>query len=316
MHTDTNLGFVFPGQGSQSIGMLAELAAGERLVRETFEQASDAVGTDLWRLSQEGPEDSLNRTDLTQPALLAAGVAVWRVWCAHGGSAPAILAGHSLGEYTALVCADAFGLEDAARVVHDRGRFMQEAVPAGEGAMAAILGLEDEQVREICEAARGNEVVSAVNYNAPGQVVVAGSRAAVERAVERAKEAGAKRAVTLPVSVPSHCSLMEPAAERLKERLATVALSAPRIPVLHNVDVTAAESAESIRDRLVRQLFNPVRWVETIHAMRERGVTRLVEAGPGKVLTGLNRRIERRMPIKPVMDPKTLEAALEEEGAS
>ncbi len=316
MHTDTNLGFVFPGQGSQSVGMLAELAASERLVRETFEQASDAVGTDLWRLSQEGPEESLNRTDLTQPVLLAAGVAVWRVWCARGGPAPAILAGHSLGEYTALVCAEALDFEDAARVVHDRGRFMQEAVPAGEGAMAAILGLEDEQVREVCEAARGNEVVSAVNYNAPGQVVVAGARAAVERAVARAKEAGAKGAVTLPVSVPSHCSLMEPASQRLDERLAAVTLSSPRIPVLHNVDVAVAESAESIRDRLVRQLFNPVRWVETIHAMRERGVTRLVEAGPGKVLTGLNRRIERRMPIKPVMDPKTLEAALEEGGAS
>jgi [acyl-carrier-protein] S-malonyltransferase len=307
-----SLGFVFPGQGSQSVGMLAELSSSFGEVGETFGQASDALGYDLWQVVSDGPAEELNKTHVTQPAMLAAGVATWRIWQAKNGPAPVVMAGHSLGEYTALVCAGAIAFEDAVGLVADRGRFMQEAVPAGEGAMAAILGLDDEVVIEVCAKAAEGDVVSAVNFNAPGQVVVAGSAAAVERSVNLAKEAGAKRAVTLPVSAPSHCSLMQPAADRLAERLAGIDVQMPSIPVLHNADVAAADSPEAIRDALVRQLYGPVRWVETVRAMAGQGVDALVECGPGKVLTGLNRRIERRMPIHPVLDGESLDKALAE----
>ena len=305
------LAFVFPGQGSQSVGMLKELAAAHAVVQETFATASQVLGYDLWSLVQNGPEEELNQTAKTQPAMLAAGAAVWRVWRAQGGAEPAVMAGHSLGEYTALVCADALGFEDAVALVAERGRLMQEAVPAGLGAMAAILGLEDDQVRAVCAAAAQGEIVSAVNFNSPGQVVVAGHTAAVQRAMAAAKEAGAKRALALAVSAPSHCALMLPAAERLAERLATVTIDVPRIPVLHNADVASYNDAAAIRAALVRQLHQPVRWVETIQAMRARGVSKVLECGPGKVLAGLIKRIDATLVAQPVYDTATLQQALD-----
>jgi [acyl-carrier-protein] S-malonyltransferase len=305
-----SLAFVFPGQGSQSMGMLADLAAAYPVVEQTFAEASEALGYDLWKLVQEGPEEELNKTHITQPALLAAGIAVWRVWQEKGGATPAVMAGHSLGEYTALVAAGAMKFADAVALVADRGRFMQEAVPAGEGAMAAILGLDDAKVIEICEQAAEGQVVSAVNFNSPGQVVVAGAAAAVDRAIELAKEAGAKRALKLAVSAPSHCALMKPAAERLAERLQGIEINAPTIPVINNADVASSDSAEAIRDALVRQLYSPVRWVETIRKMSADGVDTLVECGPGKVLVGLNKRIVKEMNAAAVFDTATLDAAL------
>lgn len=310
MATDSSLAFVFPGQGSQSVGMLADLAVRHPQVVETFREASEALGEDLWRLSQEGPEAELNRTERTQPAMLAAGVAVWRVWHEQGGTSPGWVAGHSLGEYTALVCAGALDFCEAIRLVHDRGRFMQEAVAEGEGAMAAILGLDDDAVMQVCAEAAAGDVVEAVNFNAPGQVVIAGQRDAVARAVKAAAEAGAKRAITLPVSVPSHCALMAPAAERLAERLRDVNFDATAVPVIHNVDCSRSAGPDAIRERLVEQLYQPVRWVGTVTALSKAGVEHIVEAGPGKVLAGLNRRIDRRMPVDAVMDPGSLEKAL------
>ncbi len=302
---------VFPGQGSQSVGMLADLAAAFPLVGETFEEASDAIGTDLWALSQQGPAEDLNRTENTQPAMLAAGIAVWRVWEAQGGAQPAVLAGHSLGEYSALVAAGVLGFADAVRLVRERGRLMQAAVPAGEGAMAAILGLEDEQVRTLCVEAAQGEVAEAVNFNSPGQVVIAGNAAAIARAIELAKAAGARRALPLDVSVPSHCALMRDAAEALRETMNDIAFAAPRIPVLHNVSVGTAEDPDAIRDLLAQQLYSPVRWVETVQAMAAQGVDTLVEAGPGKVLTGLCKRIDKQIAALPVYDGATLDKALE-----
>ena len=303
--------FIFPGQGSQSVGMLGELAAQFPLVKETYAEASAALGYDLWRVVQEGPEAELNLTHITQPAMLAGGVAVWRVWQAQGGARPAVMAGHSLGEYSALVASGSLNFADAVQLVADRGRFMQEAVPAGAGAMAAILGLDDDRVIAVCAEAAQSEVVSAVNFNSPGQVVAAGHAAAVERAVALAKEAGAKRALVLPVSVPSHCSLMAPAAERLAERLASVAVVAPAIPVINNVDVKAESAADALRDALRRQLFMPVRWVEVINAMSARGVGSVVECGPGKVLAGLNKRINKEMGTFETLDTDSLMKALE-----
>ena len=303
--------FVFPGQGSQAVGMMADLAAAVPVVRETFEEASAALGFDLWQLVREGPAEQLNLTHNTQPAMLAAGVAAWRAWQQQGGPPPAVLAGHSLGEYTALVAADAIGFADAVRLVAERGRLMQAAVPEGTGAMAAILGLDDEQVRAACTQAAAGEIVEAVNYNSPGQVVIAGQAAAVARAVDAAKALGAKRAVLLPVSVPSHCALMRPAAERLAERLAAVDVRLPRVPVLHNVDVAVAESPDALRDRLARQLYSPVRWVETLERMAADGVGLVVECGPGKVLTGLVKRIDKNLEAAAVYDPASLAAALE-----
>lgn len=305
----TGLAFVFPGQGSQSVGMLADLAARPQ-VADTFQQASAALGFDLWALISDGPEAELNQTHNTQPAMLAAGVALWRVWEAEGGPVPALLAGHSLGEYSALVCAGALDFAAAVGLVAERGRLMQAAVPAGQGAMAAVLGLDDDTVRAACAEAAQGEVVEAVNLNAPGQVVIAGSAAEVERAVQAAKARGAKRAVTLPVSVPSHCALMRSAAECLAERLAGVELRAPRIPVLHNADVAAHSDPAAIRAALVRQLYSPVRWVETLQAMAGQGVSLVVECGPGKVLAGLVKRIDKRVQALPVMDENSLRAAL------
>jgi [acyl-carrier-protein] S-malonyltransferase len=303
------LAFVFPGQGSQSVGMLNDLAAAYAQVRQTFDEASAALGYDLWIIVANGPEDKLNQTEITQPAMLAAGVAVWRVWRAHGGPLPVFMAGHSLGEYSALCCAEAMAFPDAVRLVADRGRFMQAAVPAGQGGMAAILGLEDEQVRAVCAQAAHGEVLAAVNYNSPGQVVIAGTAAAVARGVDAAKAAGAKRAVVLPVSVPSHCALMQPAAERLAERLAGISIQAPNVPVLHNCHAHAESDPAAIRVALVRQLASPVRWVDTIREMAAQGVDMLVECGPGRVLTGLNKRIARDTQTLPIYDPASLDAA-------
>jgi len=305
------LSVVFPGQGSQSVGMLAELAEAYPIVGETFAEASGALGFDLWQLVRGGPAEQLNLTHNTQPAMLASGIAVWRVWQQQGGPVPQLLAGHSLGEYSALVAADAIDFTDAVRLVAERGRLMQAAVPEGTGAMAAILGLDDEQVRAVCTEATGGEVVEAVNFNSPGQVVIAGQAGAVARAVEAAKAAGAKRAVVLPVSVPSHCALMRPAAEQLAVRLAATGVRAPRIPVLHNVDVAVAGDADAVRDRLARQLYSPVRWVETVQRLAADGVTLVIEAGPGKVLAGLNKRIDKYLESVAVYDPASLAAALE-----
>lgn len=312
MADDKNLAIVFPGQGSQSVGMLQELAAAFPSVRQTFAEASEALGYDLWNLVQNGPAEELNRTDITQPAMLAAGVAVWRVWQEQGGPVPAVMAGHSLGEYTALVCAGALEFAPAVRLVAERGRFMQEAVPAGEGAMAAVLGLDDDTVRSACARAAGEEVVEAVNLNAPGQVVIAGHKAAVERALEELKAARARRAVPLPVSVPSHCALMRPAADKLADYLQQVEIKPARIPVLHNVDVQMSSDPVAIRERLVQQLYSPVHWVGTVQTMVMQGIKRIVECGPGKVLTGLNKRIVKEIDALAVYDPASLEAALGE----
>lgn len=305
-----NFACVFPGQGSQAVGMLGSLAAAEPLVQETFAEAGEAVGYDLWSLCQTGPESELNGTDKTQPALLAAGVAVWRVWQDRGGDSPSCVAGHSLGEYTALVCAGALDFAAAVRLVEYRGLLMQEAVPVGVGAMAAILGLDDESVRAACLEGAENEVVEAVNFNSPGQVVIAGHATAVERAITIAKVRGAKRAMVLPVSVPSHCALMKPAAEKMAKRLADTPIRRPHIPVIQNATAALADDPESMRDALTRQLYSPVLWVESMRLAADRGVTRLVEMGPGKVLAGLAKRIDERMDGLSVNDPDSLAKAL------
>ena len=309
-NTDSSLAIVFPGQGSQSIGMLSELAASYPLVNETFAEASDVLGYDLWKLTQDGPEEELNRTDKTQPAMLAAGVAVWRVWQHAGGAVPGVMAGHSLGEYTALVCAGALGFSAAISLVEERGRCMQSAVPAGVGAMAAILGLDDATVTDVCSRAAAGEVVSPVNFNSPGQVVIAGNAAAVERAIVLAKEAGAKRALPLAVSVPSHCALMQPAAEQFAERLAQTTISTPAIAVMQNVDAALHEQPDVIRENLAKQLYCPVQWVLSVQHLGGQGVTRIVEAGPGKVLAGLCKRIDKSIANASIFDSASLTAAL------
>ena len=303
--------FVFPGQGSQSVGMLADFA-NESEVRTAFAEAGEALGYDLWALIQQGPAEQLNGTEYTQPAMLTAGVALWRLWKARGGADPAQLSGHSLGEFTALVCAGALSLAEAADLVRFRGQAMQEAVPAGTGAMAAILGLTDEQVAASCSEAAQGEVVAAVNFNAPGQVVIAGTRDAVARAIEIAKAAGAKRAMLLSLSVPSHCSLMAPAAQRLAERLTTVRLVQPSIPYVSAVDARAHSQVDDIRQLLVAQLVGPVRWQDTVRALAANGPAQIIECGPGKVLTGLNRRIEKRpeLAFLALEDRATFDAAL------
>ena len=305
-----SLAFIFPGQGSQSVGMLKDLSENFSEVVETFKEASDALGYDLWSLVQDGPVDKLNSTDVTQPAMLASGVATWRVWQAKGGAMPVMMAGHSLGEYTALVCAGSLDFVDAVKLVSQRGQFMMQSVPAGTGAMAAVLGMDDEAVRKVCLEAANGEVLEAVNYNSPGQVVVAGNKSAVERVCILAKEQGAKRALELPVSVPSHCALMKPAAEQLAEVLSGVSFNTPSIPVINNVDVIAAESEADIRDALKRQLFSPVRWVETIEKMTADGADQFNECGPGKVLVGLNKRINKALTSTALLDTATVEAAL------
>jgi [acyl-carrier-protein] S-malonyltransferase len=302
---------IFPGQGSQSVGMMSELYQDHDVVQQTFSEASEALGFDLWNLISNGPEDALNKTDNTQPVMLASGVACWRAWQSEGGAKPVSMAGHSLGEYTALVCAGALDFADAIRLVAERGRLMQTAVPQGQGAMAAILGLDDETVRSVCDESAGEEVVQAVNFNAPGQVVIAGDAMAVERAIEKAKAAGAKRALKLPVSVPSHCSLMQPAAEKLNDYMKGINFKMPEIPVIHNVTVNQSDKVEELRQSLVEQLYSPVRWVETIQAFASKGVSHAIEMGPGKVLTGLNKRIDKNLQTLPVFDPASLKAALD-----
>ncbi len=305
-----SLAIVFPGQGSQAVGMLAELNAAFPVVTETFAQASDALGLDLWSLAQNGPEETLNETQNTQPAMLAAGVATWRVWEKHNGTSAIVMAGHSLGEYTALVCSGSLDFATGIQLVAERGKQMQSAVPTGTGAMAAIIGLSDETVADVCRQSAEGGILERANFNAPGQVVIAGDSAAVERATGAAKAAGAKRAIVLPVSVPSHCSLMQSAAEVLSGVLEETVFETPGTPVLHNVDVSEHKDAAGIRTALVQQLCRPVRWVETVQAMAARGAGRLVELGPGRVLTGLNRRIDRNLECQSVNDPASLELAL------
>ena len=306
-------GFVFPGQGSQSVGMLAALApaaGAESALRDTFAEASAVLGYDLWKLVAEGPAERLNSTECTQPAMLAASIATWRLWRSRGGAEPQVVCGHSLGEFSALVAADALDFGAAVALVSFRGRAMQEAVPAGGGAMAAILGLDDAQVIEACREAAQGGVVEAVNFNAPGQVVIAGSREPVERAIEGAKSLGAKRAIALPVSVPAHSSLMQAAAQRLGERLASVAFRAPRIRFVSAVDAAPHEDPADLRQLLVRQLSSPVRWSETVRALAATGIGSVIECGPGKVLTALNRRIERGLQAMALEDAESLQAAL------
>ncbi len=298
---------VFPGQGSQSVGMLSELGANHPIVRATFDEASEVLGMDLWALSQNGPVETLNRTEHTQPAMLAAGVAAWRTLMSVTDARPSMLAGHSLGEYSALVAADALDFPAAVELVRARAEAMQGAVPEGQGAMAAILGMDDGSVQALCAAQAGTDVLEAVNFNSPGQVVIAGSAAAVARAVAAAPGAGAKRALPLPVSVPSHCALMRPAAERLKERLDATELRLPSIPVLHNASAAPVDSVSALRGILAEQLFRPVCWVETIHRMRAEGMRVVVEAGPGRVLTGLAKRIDRDLQLLEVSDEMSLE---------
>ncbi|MFQ5983255.1 MAG: ACP S-malonyltransferase [Woeseiaceae bacterium] len=290
--------------------MQAELGAEFPEVQATYEDASEQLGYDLWHIVQQGPKEKLDDTLVTQPAMMTAGYATWRVWQESGGDVPAQLAGHSLGEYTALVCGGAVEFAEAVRLVKRRAELMQQAVPVGEGAMAAILGLDDDTVGSVCRDAGEGEVVSAVNFNSPGQVVIAGVRSAVERAAELAKAAGARRALLLRISVPAHCRLMQPAAEQLAEVLAETSFAEPAIPVIGNADVCVYETAEQIRDGLQRQLFSPVRWVETIRLMTEKGATKIVECGPGKVLAGLTRRIDKRVCSACIDTPAALEALL------
>ncbi|MDH2068667.1 ACP S-malonyltransferase [Pantoea sp. GD03673] len=309
----TQFAFVFPGQGSQTVGMLTELAATYPLVEETFREASDALGYDLWQLVSQGPAEELNKTWQTQPALLAASVAIYRVWQQQGGEQPAVMAGHSLGEYSALVCAGVINFADAVKLVELRGKLMQEAVPEGTGAMQAIIGLDDAAIRKACEESAQGQVVSPVNFNSPGQVVIAGNKEAVERAGAACKAAGAKRALPLPVSVPSHCALMKPAADKLAVALESITFNAPAVPVINNVDVKAETDAAAIRHALVRQLYSPVRWTESVEAMAAQGVTQLLEMGPGKVLTGLTKRIVDSLTAAAVNDTASLTAALGKE---
>jgi [acyl-carrier-protein] S-malonyltransferase len=306
-------GFVFPGQGSQSVGMLAALApaaGAESVIRDTFAEASAVLGYDLGQLVAQGPAERLNSTECTQPAMLAASIATWRLWHARGGADPTVVCGHSLGEFSALVAAGALDFAPAVDLVRFRGRAMQEAVPAGTGAMAAILGLEDAQLIEVCREAAEGAIVEAVNFNAPGQVVIAGSRAAVERAIEVAKRLGAKRALPLPVSVPAHSSLMRAAAARLGERLSTIEVRPPRIRFVSAVDASLHEDPADLRQLLVRQLSSPVRWSETVRALAASGLGALIECGPGKVLSALNRRIDRSLESLALEDAASLEAAL------
>ncbi|MDD2667363.1 MULTISPECIES: ACP S-malonyltransferase [Zoogloea] len=310
-----NFAFVFPGQGSQSVGMMA--AYGESVViRQTFTEASDALGEDLWRMVADGPAELLSQTVNTQPLMLTAGIAVYREWIARGGAVPALVAGHSLGEYSALVAAGALDFQEAVKLVRLRAQAMQEAVPQGEGAMAALLGLDEAAAIEACAEAAQGEVVSAANLNSPGQIVIAGSRAAVERAMLAAKTRGAKRAVLLPVSAPFHCALMKPAAERLQLRLADIDVKVPSIPVLNNVDVAVEDQPARIKDALVRQAYSPVRWIETVQEIARRGVTNVYECGPGKVLAGMTKRIEGSLVGGAIADAASLEETLKTTGAA
>lgn len=307
-----SLAFVFPGQGSQSLGMLGELSAAHPVVRETFEEASQGCGVDLWTLSQQGPEEQLNQTEFTQPALLAANVAAWRAWVAAGGAQPARFAGHSLGEYAALVAAGALALADAAKLVRERGRLMQQAVPAGTGAMAAVLGAEDDMVAEACAQAAGDGVVVPANFNSPGQVVIGGDVAAVDRAIAGLTARGVRKIVKLAVSVPSHTPLMRDAALRLGETMAALDWHLPDRPVVQNADAASHDGVEAIREALVRQLYLPVRWTQCVQALAAAGATELVECGPGKVLAGLAKRIDKSLAARAIGTPAEFDLALAE----
>ncbi len=297
---------VFPGQGSQSVGMLNQLADDYADVAEIFARASETLGYDLWKLVCEGPESELNKTEITQPALLVSAYACWQAWQEKAAIKPSLFAGHSLGEYTALVCAGVIEFEQAVKLVAERGKCMQQAVPAGTGAMAALLGLDDAQVEEVCSSVAGEQVVSAANYNAPGQVVIAGDTEAVDKAIEAAKSAGAKRAIKLPVSVPSHCLLMKPAAEQFATFLDELDLSDASVPVVQNVDATARKDANEIKARLLEQLYLPVRWVDSIDTIKQAEIGKIIECGPGKVLTGLNKRIDRSLELHCIQDEQSI----------
>lgn len=303
--------FIFPGQGSQSIGMLKALSEQYSSVSDTFNEASNSLGYDLWELCQNGSAEQLGQTEFTQPALLTAGVAVWRVWQAQGGATPNVMAGHSLGEYTALCCAESLSFSDAVTLVQDRGRYMQSAVPAGEGAMAAIIGLDDNAVVEVCETASINGVIQAVNFNAPGQVVIAGQKSAIDTSVDLFKEAGAKRVLPLPVSIPAHSKLMTPAAEKLRTRIAEIEVSMPKIPVVHNCNVNVAQSSDEVRENLVTQLDSPVLWVKSVEKMiADFQVDKAIESGPGKVLAGMIKRINREVTTSVIDTPETMTIGL------
>ena len=303
--------FVFPGQGSQSVGMLAALSESYPSVKETFDEASEVLGYDLWSLTQSGPAEQLGQTEFTQPALLTAGVAAWRIWEAQGGAKPHVMAGHSLGEYTALTCAGAVAFVDAVTLVQDRGRYMQSAVPSGEGGMAAIIGLDDQAVIDVCASIQNYGVIQAVNFNAPGQVVVAGSKQAIEASVGAFKEAGAKRALPLPVSIPAHSSLMSSAAEKLKERIDGVNFQMPAIPVIHNCNVEVAKNIAEIKANLVTQLDSPVKWVSSIEKISaDFEVEKVIESGPGKVLSGMIKRIVKGVEVVAIETPETLSKTL------
>ncbi len=305
-----NLAFVFPGQGSQQVGMLGELAGQHSIITDTFTEASDALGYDLWKLVQEGPVEDLNSTDKTQPALMTASIALWRLWLEQGGAKPALVAGHSLGEYTALVAADVFTLAEGAKLLKARGEFMQQAVPPGKGKMAAILGLDDAVVEKACADASGETLVSAANYNTPGQIVIAGESGAVQRAIEICTEAGAKRALELAVSVPSHCQLMQPAAESLGNIFDTIEFKEPAIAVMQNYTASIPTDLAELKQNLLAQLCNPVLWSTTVSNMAEQGIDTVIECGPGKVLSGLNKRIVRSLNVAAISDVAGLEKAL------
>jgi [acyl-carrier-protein] S-malonyltransferase len=309
--TNQQLAIVFPGQGAQKVGMLADIATHYPIVRETFAEASDALGYDMWALIQAGPQEELNLTEKTQPILLTSSVALWRVWQQRNGAQPALLAGHSLGEFSALVCADSIDFVDAVRLVRARGQFMQTAVPLGEGAMAAILGVEDQQIVDICrEVSAANDVVEAVNFNSPGQVVIAGKVAAVDLAIEKLKAVGCKRALPLPVSAPFHTSLMRPAGDKLKEAMAALQFNTPKIPVVHNVNALPELNADKIKTILFEQIFSPVQWTACVQYMAAHGITTTLECGPGKVLSGLNKRIDKSLSCLGIEDSDGLEQAL------
>ncbi len=306
----TKTAFLFPGQGSQSVGMMSALAADFSLVQDTFEEASAVLGYDLWAISSDGPTEELNKTEITQPAMLVAGIATWRIWQQLGGGQPDYFAGHSLGEYTALVAAGVIQFSDAVSIVAERGRLMQQATPPGTGAMAAVLGLDDDVLRELCEQVANGEVVACANYNAPGQVVISGDSAAVARVGEMARQAGARRVLPLPVSVPSHCLLMKPAAVELQNVLLATHFSDGSVPVLQNADVSAYQDAGQVREALARQLWQPVRWTETISSLLDSGVDKFVECGPGKVLAGLNRRITKGTKVFALTGQETINQAM------
>ena len=306
----TSLAFVFPGQGSQSVGMLADLAAAHTEVQAAFAEASQGAGLDLWTLSQQGPEGQLNRTENTQPALLAASVAVWRVWQKLGGTQPSRLSGHSLGEYSALVCAGALSLHDAAALVAARGRLMQAAVPPGVGAMAAILGGDDAQIASVCEQMAQGQVVAPANFNSPGQLVIAGNVEAVDRVLAKLAELGLRKSIKLAVSVPSHCALMREAADQLGERMSAIDWCVPSIPVIQNAEARSYASVDEIRGALQQQLYLPVRWTECVQALAASGAVRVAECGPGKVLSGLIKRIDKSIEARPIGTPVEFDAAL------